>query len=161
MILFCVWIWICLYRLISAQFQFKFISAFSTFSLKTRTISKVGENFPGKFSFFAKISLLWNSAAAHFFYWLLNSFHHNRLGSDTSLLLLPQQEPTFYKAATKAYHPINFWSRSLSLSLTLSGCSWGASSLSLFRHLSISVNLPVFPVAWASAYTTSWKENSF
>ena len=43
------------------------------------------------------------------------------------------------------------------LSLTFSGCSWGARSLSLFLHLSIRVNLPVFPVAWASAYTTSWK----
>ena len=48
-----------------------------------------------------------------------------------------------------------------SLYLTLSGCSWGASSLSLFLHLSIRVNLPVFPVACASAYTTSWNENSF
>ena len=41
--------------------------------------------------------------------------------------------------------------------LTLSGCSWGASSRSLLRHRSISVNRPVLPVAWASAYTTSWK----
>ena len=39
---------------------------------------------------------------------------------------------------------------------TFNGCSWGARSLSLFRHLSIRVNRPVFPVAWARAYTTSW-----
>ena len=38
---------------------------------------------------------------------------------------------------------------------TFKGCSWGAKSLSLFRHLSIKVNLPVLPVACAKAYTTS------
>jgi len=48
------------------------------------------------------------------------------------------------------------WLYSPHLASTLSGCSWGARSLSLFLHLSIKVNLPVFPVAWASAYTTSW-----
>lgn len=40
---------------------------------------------------------------------------------------------------------------------TFKGCSCGARSLSLFLHLSISVNRPVFPVAWAKAYTTSYK----
>ena len=38
---------------------------------------------------------------------------------------------------------------------TLSGCSWGASSLSLFLQRSMSVKRPVLPVAWARAYTTS------
>ena len=43
---------------------------------------------------------------------------------------------------------------------TFSGCSCGASNLSLFLHLSIRVNLPVLPVACANAYTTSWKEKN-
>jgi len=49
------------------------------------------------------------------------------------------------------------WLYSPHFANTFSGCSWGARSLSLFLHLSIRVNLPVFPVAWASAYTTSWQ----
>ena len=39
--------------------------------------------------------------------------------------------------------------------LTFRGCSCGAKSLSLLRQLSMRVNRPVFPVAWARAYTTS------
>lgn len=40
--------------------------------------------------------------------------------------------------------------------LTFSGFSVGASCLSLFLHLSISVNRPDLPVACANAYTTSY-----
>ena len=42
--------------------------------------------------------------------------------------------------------------------LTFRGCSCGAKSLSLLRQLSMRVNRPVFPVAWARAYTTSYEK---
>lgn len=40
--------------------------------------------------------------------------------------------------------------------LTLRGYSLGARRRSLLRQRSIRVKRPVFPVAWASAYTTSY-----
>ncbi len=42
---------------------------------------------------------------------------------------------------------------------TFMGCSCGARRRSLFLHRSMRVKRPVLPVAWAKAYTTSWKTN--
>ena len=67
-----LWIWICLFRLISVQLQFKFISAFSTFSLKTGMISKVGENFPeNNLSLPRDISVKFCSAISFIDFWIV------------------------------------------------------------------------------------------
>ena len=134
-------------------FQFEFISAFSTVLLRTGIISKVEENFDKNSASLPRY--LCEIPPAHFFYWLLNSFHQNRLRQRAIF----SQPP--HLCLTNVFANFIVLVKQQQECLTLSGCSWGARSLSLFLHLSIRVNLPVFPVAWASAYTTSWNREEY
>ena len=136
-----------------AFFQFQFISAFPTVLLKTGIISKVEENFHKNSASLPRY--LCEIPPAHFFYWLLNSFHQNRLRQRAIF----SQPP--HLCLTNDLANFSVLVKQQQQCLTLSGCSWGARSLSLFLHLSIRVNLPVFPVAWASAYTTSWNREEY